>query len=102
MKAAEAEQYEQERRAEAQRALAEASAYAKMKEAEGIRAVGLAEAEAIEKKAEAQKKMGEASVLKCTRPRCPRLSGMLPRRLPGRIRLSCTVTATPPSWSRML
>ncbi len=63
MKAAEAEQYEQERRAEAQRALAEASAYAKMKEAEGIRAVGLAEAEAIEKKAEAQKKMGEASVL---------------------------------------
>ena len=59
----EAEQYEQERRAEAQRALAEASAYAKMKEAEGIRAVGLAEAEAIEKKAEAQKKMGEASVL---------------------------------------
>lgn len=62
-KKADAEQYEQERRAEAQRALAEASAYAKMKEAEGIRAVGLAEAEAIEKKAEAQKKMGEASVL---------------------------------------
>jgi flotillin len=63
MKAAEADQYEQERQAEAKRALAEAEAFAKLKEAEGIRAVGLAEAEAIEKKAEAQKKMGEASVL---------------------------------------
>ena len=63
MKAAEADKYEQERKAEAQRAMAEALAYSKMKEAEGIRAVGLAEAEAIEKKAEAQKKMGEASVL---------------------------------------
>ena len=63
MKMAEAEKFEQEQQAMAQKAMADALAYSKMKEAEGIRAVGLAEAEAIEKKAEAQKKMGEASVL---------------------------------------
>ena len=63
MKMAEAEKFELEQQAIAQKAMADAQAYTKMKEAEGIRAVGLAEAEAIEKKAEAQKKMGEASVL---------------------------------------
>lgn len=62
-KKADAEKYEAIQAAEARKAEAEAARYAAEQEAEGIRAKGLAEAEAIEKKAEAQRKMGEASII---------------------------------------
>ena len=60
---AEAQRYEAEQQAEARKAEAEAHRFAMEQEAEGIRARGAAEAQAIREKAEAQKLMGEASVL---------------------------------------
>lgn len=60
---ADAQAYEIEQEAKAQRAKADADKYAAEQKAAGIAAVGAAEAEAIEKKAEAQKKMSSASVL---------------------------------------
>lgn len=63
MKDAEAQRYETEQRAAAEKARADAARYAREQEAEGIRAVGLAEAEAVDRKAAAMLKMGEASVI---------------------------------------
>jgi flotillin len=62
-KEAEALLAEQERAARGLKLQAEAEKYAQEQKAIGIQAVGLAEAEAIEKKAEAMKKMESAAVL---------------------------------------
>jgi flotillin len=62
-KEAEAKLAEEERRAQAIKLAAEADRFAQEQRAIGIQAVGIAEAEAIEKKALAMKKMESAAVL---------------------------------------
>ena len=63
IKEAEAKLSEESKRAEGVKLAAEADRYSAEQRAIGILKVGLAEAEAIDKKAEAMKKMGQASVL---------------------------------------